>query len=115
MFVSTAYAQAAGATPAASDSLLGQFFSGPMSFPLMMALMFGILYFMVIRPQSQERKKLEKAIAALKKGDRVLTTSGIYATVLQIDKDRAMLKIADDVKVEFARSAIAAIVVAEVK
>ena len=115
MFVSTAQAQTAGAAPAASDSMLGQFFAGPMSFPLMMALMFGILYFMVIRPQSQERKKLEKAIEALKKGDRVLTSSGIYATVLNIDKDRATLKIADDVKVEFARSAIAAIVVAEGK
>ena len=115
MFVSNAYAQAAGAAPAASDSMLGQFFAGPMSFPLMMALMFGILYFMVIRPQSAERKKLEKAIGALKKGDKVVTTSGIFATVLSIDKDKAVLKIADDVKVEFARSAIAAIVSAEGK
>lgn len=115
MFVSNAYAQAAGAAPAAPDSMLGQIFGGAMSFPLMMALMFGILYFMVIRPQSQDRKKLEKAIGALKKGDRVITTSGIFATVLSIDKDRAMLKISDDVKVEFARSAIAAIVSAEVK
>ena len=115
MFVSNAYAQAAGAAPAAADSMLGRIFGGAMSFPLMMALMFGILYFMVIRPQSQERKKLEKAIDALKKGDRVVTTSGIYATILSIDKDKAVLKIADDVKVEFARSAIAAIVSAEVK
>lgn len=115
MFVSNAHAQAAGAAPAASDSMLGQIFGGAMSFPLMMALMFGILYFMVIRPQSQERKKLERAIGALKKGDRVITTSGIFATVLSIDKDRAVLKISDDVKVEFARSAIAAIVSAEVK
>ena len=115
MFVTNAYAQTAGAAPAASDSILGQFFAGPMSFPLMMALMFGILYFMVIRPQSTERKKLEKAIAALKKGDKVVTTSGIFATVLSIDNDKAVLKIADDVKVEFARSAIAAIVSAESK
>ncbi len=115
MFVTNAYAQAAGAAPAASDSMLGQFFAGPMSFPLMMALMFAILYFMVIRPQSAERKKLEKAIGALKKGDKVVTTSGIFATVLSIDNDKAVLKIADDVKVEFARSAIAAIVSAESK
>lgn len=115
MFASNAYAQAAGAAPAASDSFLGQLFAGPMSFPLMMALMFGILYFMVIRPQNQERKKLEKAIEALKKGDKVLTTSGMYATVISVDKERAVLKIADDVKVDFARSAIAAIVSAEGK
>jgi len=85
---------------------MAQFFGGGMSFPVMMGLMFAILYFMVIRPQSAERKKLQKQIEALKKGDKVLTSSGIFATVVSIEADRAVLRIGDDTKVEFAKSAI---------
>lgn len=114
MFVSNAYAQAAGAAPVDS-SPMAQFFGGGMSFPIMMALMFGILYFMVIRPQNTERKKLQKAIEALKKGDKVLTSSGMFATVVSIEADRAILKIGDETKVEFAKSAIAQVVSAESK
>lgn len=114
MFVSNAYAQAAGAAPVDS-SPMAQFFGGGMSFPIMMALMFGILYFMVIRPQNTERKKLQKAIEALKKGDKVLTSSGMFATVVSIEADRAILRIGDETKVEFAKSAIARVVSAESK
>lgn len=106
MLLTNAVAQAAGTAPADS-SPMAQFFGGGLSFPVMMALMFAILYFMVIRPQSNERKKLQKQIDALKKGDRVLTSSGIFATVVSIEADRAVLRIADETKVEFAKSAIA--------
>jgi preprotein translocase subunit YajC len=106
MLLTNAYAQAAGAPPADS-SPMAQFFGGGLSFPVMMGLMFAILYFMVIRPQSNERKKLQKQIEALKKGDRVLTSSGIFATVVSIEADRAVLRISEDTKVEFAKSAIA--------
>ena len=112
--VSDAWAQAAGgATP--SGGPLAQFFGGPMSTVVMFGLMFAIMYFMLIRPQSEEKKKLEKAIDALQKGDKVLTTSGIVATVVAIDKSRAILRINEDVKVEFVRSAIASVIKAEVK
>ncbi len=112
-FVSDAWAQASGG--AAAGGPMEQFFSGPMSTIVMFGLMFAIMYFMLIRPQSQEKKKLEKAISELQKGDKVLTTSGIVATVVSIDKNRAVLKINDDVKVEFVRSAIAQVLKAEVK
>ena len=114
MFVTDAIAQTQSA-PAADASPLAQFFGGGMSFPVMMALMFAILYFMVIRPQSQERKKLEKKISELKKGDKVLTTSGIFATVVSMESDRAVLRISDETKVEFAKSAIAQVLSAESK
>ena len=103
MFPDVAWAQSA---PASNDPL-AQFFGGPMSPVVMMALMFGIMYFMLIRPQQQERKKLEQKLAALKKGDRVLTTSGMYATVVGVDGTKVVLKIADEVKVEFAKTAVA--------
>jgi preprotein translocase subunit YajC len=106
LFVSGAWAQGT-AGGAAASSPLAQFFGGPGSTVVMFGLMFAIMYFMLIRPQSQEKKKLERAISELKKGDRVLTTSGIIATVVTIEKDKAVLRINDDVKVEFVRSAIA--------
>jgi preprotein translocase subunit YajC len=114
MFVTDAMAQTKAGAPV-DNSPMGQFFGGGMSFPVMMALMFGILYFMVIRPQSQERKKLEKKISELKKGDKVLTTSGMFATVVSVEADRAVLKISDETKVEFAKSAIAQVLTPEGK
>ena len=114
MFVTDAIAQTQSAPPV-DNSPMAQFFGGGMSFPVMMALMFGILYFMVIRPQSQERKKLEKKISELKKGDKVLTTSGMFATVVSIEGDRALLRISDETKVEFAKSAIAQVLTPEAK
>ena len=114
MFVTDAMAQTKAGAPV-DNSPMAQFFGGGMSFPVMMALMFGILYFMVIRPQSQERKKLEKKISELKKGDKVLTTSGMFATVVSVEADRAVLKISDETKVEFAKSAIVQVLTVEGK
>jgi preprotein translocase subunit YajC len=114
MFVTDAFAQAQGGAPV-DNSPMAQFFGGGLSFPVMMALMFAILYFMVIRPQNRERKKLQQRVEALKKGDKVLTTSGIFATVVSVESDRAVLKISDETKVEFAKSAIAQVITPEAK
>ena len=104
--VTDAHAQTAAAAAAPND-IMAQLFGGPASPLVMMGLMFGILYLMVIRPQNQERKKLEQSIAKLSKGDRVLTTSGIVATVNRLKDANIVLEIADGVQVEFTRSAIA--------
>ena len=114
MFVTDALAQGTATTPVDS-SPMAQFYGGGRSFPVMMALMFAILYFMVIRPQNRDRKKLQQRVDALKKGDKVLTTSGIFATVVSMEADRAVLKINDETKVEFAKSAIASVVSADGK
>ena len=111
-FVSDAWAQTSAAAPAAGGPL-AQFFGGPMSTVVMFGLMFAIMYFLLIRPQSQEKKKLEAAIEKLQKGDKVLTTSGMVATVVSIDKARAVLRISEDVKVEFVRAAIAQVLPSE--
>jgi len=65
-----------------------------------------ILYLLLIRPQQQRQKKLNEMLKALKKGDRVLTTGGIIGTVVGVDEAKAVVRIADDVKVEFAKSAV---------
>jgi preprotein translocase subunit YajC len=113
MFLMNVLAQTAA--PAVDNSPMAKFFGGGLSFPVMMALMFGILYFVVIRPQNAERKKLQQRIDTLKKGDKVLTTSGMFATVVSIDADRAVLRISEETKVEFARSAIAQVLSPEAK
>ena len=72
--------------------------------PLM--LMFGIMYFLVLLPQQRQRKKVQEMLSAIKNGDKVVTTSGIYGTINGMDGDTIILKIADNVKIRIARAAI---------
>ena len=74
---------------------------------LPMIIVMGIFYVMLILPQQRQRKKTQAMLAALKNGDKVVTTSSIYGTVNGIDGDTVILKIADQVKIRIARSAIA--------
>jgi preprotein translocase subunit YajC len=76
-------------------------------FMLPLLLMFGIMYFLVIMPQQRQRKKLQEMLNAVKNGDKVITTSGIYGTINGIDGDTFILKVADNVKIRIARAAIA--------
>jgi preprotein translocase subunit YajC len=77
------------------------------TFLVPLALMFGIMYFLVILPQSRQRKKVQAMLAAIKNGDKVVTNSGIYGTINGMDGDTIILKIADNVKIRIARAAIA--------
>ena len=99
-----AYAQAANpAAPAgqAANPTMSLLLNALQFLPL-----FIILYFLLIRPQQQQTKKLEQMRRALKKGDRVLTTGGIIGTVIGVDNGKTVLRVADDVKLEFTTSAI---------
>ena len=73
----------------------------------MMIVVMGIFYVMLILPQQRQRKKLQQMLAAVKAGDKVVTNGGIYGTIAGIDGDTVILKIADNVKIRVARSAIA--------
>lgn len=77
------------------------------TFLLPLLLMFAIMYFLVIMPQQRQRKKTQEMLGAVKNGDKVITTSGIYGTINGIDGDTFILKIADNVKIRVARAAIA--------
>ena len=70
---------------------------------------FAIFYFLLIMPAQKRQKKTAEMLAALKVGDKVVTNGGIYGTVVGLDeKDSAVqLRIADQVKIKVARSAIA--------
>jgi len=79
-----------------------------MLFPILGML--AIFYFLLIRPQQKRQKETQKMIAALKNGDRVLTSSGIYATISGVKDDTFILKIADNVKIEVLKSAVSGLV-----
>jgi preprotein translocase subunit YajC len=72
--------------------------------------MFGFLYFVMIRPQRAQQRKHAEMLGAIKPGDEVVTTGGIYGEVVQLDEERVMLEIDDDVRIAVARRAIASVV-----
>jgi preprotein translocase subunit YajC len=78
-----------------------------------MLIVLGIFYVMLILPQQRQRKKVQAMLQALKSGDKVITSSGIYGTVNGIDGETIILKIADQVKIRIARSAIAQVEASE--
>jgi preprotein translocase subunit YajC len=77
--------------------------------PLMIG-MFAIMYFLIIRPQQKQRRERESLLRAIKKGDRVVTTGGLYGTVVGLSEQTVTLKVADQVKLDFERGAIGRIV-----
>ena len=88
----------------AADATAGQ---GMTQFLLLFVPLFFIWYFLVIRPQSNQRKKTQELLANLKTGDRVLTSGGIYGTIVGFrEKEIVQLQVANQVKLDVARSAI---------
>ena len=75
----------------------------------MMVIMLVAFYFILIRPQSQQRKKQDEMVKALKKGDKVVTTSGILGVVVGV-KDRTVSIRSEDTKLEILKSAVAQVV-----
>jgi preprotein translocase subunit YajC len=74
--------------------------------PVMLVVMF---YFLLIRPQSQQRKALAARIAALQPGSKVVTNSGVHALVHSVKERTVMLKVAEGTMIEFDKAAIAVI------
>jgi len=92
-----AQAAPAGDSPA-SPGLLMQMF------PLI--LIFVLFYFVLIRPQQKRQKEHEKLVSALKTGDKVVTNAGIHGIIANIKDKTVVIKVSDNVKVEFDRSAV---------
>jgi preprotein translocase subunit YajC len=73
---------------------------------LFFALMIGILYFMIFLPKKKEQQAFAKMIQSLKKGDRVMTQSGMYGEVWSLQGDIVTLKFHDGVRIDFNKTAI---------
>ncbi len=77
---------------------------------LPIALIFLIFYFLLIRPARTKQKRMQAMLNAIKPGDRVITSAGIHGTVVALSDDVVQLRIADNVKVDFSKSAIVSVV-----
>jgi preprotein translocase subunit YajC len=69
-------------------------------------LIFAVMYLLLIRPQQQRQKQMDQMLKGIKKGDRVVTSGGILGTVVGVDDAKVVLRIAEDVKVEFTKASI---------
>ena len=100
LFSSIAFAQAAAQPPA----------PGFMDTLPMIAMIFFIFYFLIIRPQGKKIKKHNAFITSMKKGDKVLTSGGIFGTIEGLSDAFVTLAIADDVSIRILKSQISSTV-----
>lgn len=73
-------------------------------------LMIVIFYFLLIRPQQKRQKEHAQMIASLKKNDEVITSSGIYGTIVGVKDDSFILRVDDNVKIEFQKGAVSQVI-----
>lgn len=100
-FISQAHAQGgapAGAPPGGELFQIG-----------FLVLMFGLFYFIAIRPQRKRQKEHAAMVAALSKGDEVVTHSGILGKIVKLEDDYLVLNVSDNVDLKFQRNAVQAV------
>lgn len=98
VFESVAWAQGAGSGGGASSTLVSL---------VPFVLIFVLFYFLLILPQQKKQKQQKSMLETLKKGDKVITSSGIWGTVTNLGKDTVTLQIADTTKIKIQREYIA--------
>jgi preprotein translocase subunit YajC len=76
---------------------------------VMMLFFFAMMYLLMIRPQQKRQKELAAQIAATKTGDRVVTSGGIHGIIANVKEKTFVLKVADNVKIEIDKSAVATV------
>lgn len=91
---------------AAAANSTGQMVSTLVTF----GLVFVVFYFLIIRPQNKKQKEAKKMIDAVKKGDKVVTIGGVHGTVHSVKEGTVIVKVDDDCRIEFSKSAIATVV-----
>ena len=73
---------------------------------IMLALIFSVMWFFMIRPQRKQQKELEAMRNSLKKGDKVITAGGIYGIVAEVDERTVLMKVDDNVKIRVDKTSI---------
>lgn len=102
MFISTAYAQTAGAAPGGADLFI-QFA------PLV--LIFVVFYFMLIRPQQKKMKEHKAMLEGIRRGDKIVTGGGILGSVVRVGSDdELVVEIAENVRIRCLRSTVSLVV-----
>ena len=88
------------AAPAAAPA------GGGWSMWIMLALIFVVMWFFMIRPQKKQQKELQKFRDSLQKGDKVVTIGGIYGTVCEIKEDSVLIEVDNNVKIRVSKQAL---------
>ena len=101
MFTSVAFAD----TPAAAGTE-----PSPIAGMMPIVLMVVLFYFLLIRPQQKKANEHKKMVEALRRGDKVLTSGGIFGVVQKVDDDVIHVEIAPDVKVKLEKNSVTAVV-----
>ena len=73
---------------------------------IMLALIFLVMWFFMIRPQRKQQKELEAMRNSLKKGDKVITAGGIYGIVAEVDERTVLMKVDENVKIRVDKTSI---------
>jgi preprotein translocase subunit YajC len=74
------------------------------------ALIIGIFYFLIIRPQNKKQKETQRMLSALKKGDKVVTIGGIHGVIQSVKEGSVIVRVDENTRMEFSRSAISNVV-----
>lgn len=92
------------ASPAAGSS------SGSMMTSLItFGMVIAIFYFIIIRPQKKRDKEAKAMLAAMKKGDKVVTIGGIHGTIVTVKDNTVVIKVDDSARIEFSKNAISTV------
>ncbi len=81
----------------------------PLGLFVPLILMFVVLYLFMIRPAQKKQKEKDRMISALKKGDRIVTSGGIYGEITQVKDNSVIVRIDDNVKVELQRPSVSSV------
>ena len=84
----------------------GQPTSSPLAGFLPIVLIFGIFYFLLIRPQQKQQKKHREMLTQLKKNDEVVTNGGMHGTIVNLDDETVTLRVDDNTRIKFQKNTI---------
>ncbi|MFT5603028.1 MAG: preprotein translocase subunit YajC [Flavobacteriales bacterium] len=76
------------------------------SFPIMMILMFAVVWFFILRPQKKKQKELEEQRKQIQKGDTVITAGGIYGKIITLDEETVIIATEDGSKLKVTRTSV---------
>ncbi|MDR3133846.1 MAG: preprotein translocase subunit YajC [Prevotellaceae bacterium] len=96
----------AAQTDAPAQQGAGGMLGGNSGFLLMMLLLFVVMYFFMIRPQQKKQKELRKFRESLQKGDKVVSSGGIYGTIVELKDHYAIVEVDQNVKIRIDKSTI---------
>ena len=83
---------------------------GGMQLIIMMAIFFGIMYFMIIRPQMKRQKEHKQLMASLDKGSEIVTAGGVAGRIRQVGENFLVVEIAKDVEIRIQKSSVTSVV-----